>query len=94
MADLAELIVDARKDLKWQSKEVQAAKKEADKAKKDWQEAKGRHEAPKKEIWQDAVKREEAERENKKEIEARLQKLIDKMPSAGKQALSSNFMLF
>ena len=56
MADLAELIEDARKDLKRRSKTVQAAEKEADKAKKNWQEATGRHKAPKKEIWQDAAK--------------------------------------
>ena len=87
MADLAKLIEKAEKQLEDQNVPVKAAKKDVKLEELAWQTAKGKQTAVRKCIWQAAVKREEEERECNKAIETRLQKLIDKLPSAYKQAL-------
>ena len=95
MVNLALLIEKAEKQLEDQSKAVKAAQEDTAAKEQAWHKAEGQAKAALEEGWQVAVRREEAEREKESKIEARLQKLIDKLPSAGEQALSlSSFMHF
>ena len=87
MADFVELVRDAKEDLKNQSKAVREAKEDVDHKAEARQKAKGKQVAIKMASWQDAVKQRDAERDKEKAIEARLQTLVEKLPSAGEQAL-------
>ena len=93
MADLATLLKKAEDDLADQSKALQVATEDAKVAKQEWREASGKQVAASKVAWQDAVKEKEAVREYRRAVEARLQKLIDKLPLAGQQAPSTRALL-
>lgn len=93
MADLAKLIEDAEQQLKNQSSIVKLAKEDVRIKEQAWQTAKGQQIAARKCAWQAAVNQVKTEREDMREKEAKLQELIERLPIAGKQALSLRFLL-
>ena len=93
MADLASLIEELRKELKDQSKAVEASREDVNIREQAWQEARGKEKPARESAWQAALKREEAAVREGEQIRQNLQTLFEKLPSAGEQVTSLKVLL-